>query len=102
AAGARRRAAGPPAGEIEPPTLPPRPPAGGPPDPMAPGPPAGSDAQPLFYPPPRANAPAGVVGDPRRADAARGLCYLRAWTRLLVDAYRGEKNSHQATGTKNA
>jgi len=69
---------------------------------MAPGLAAGSDAQPLFYPDLRANAPDGVVGDPRRADAARGLCYLRAWTRLLVDAYRGEKNSHHATGTKNA
>ena len=69
---------------------------------MAPGIAAGSDAQPLFYPDLRINAPDGVVGDPRRADAARGLRYLRAWTRLLVDAYRGEKNSHQATGTKNA
>lgn len=70
--------------------------------PMAPGLAAGRDAQPLFYPDLRANAPDGVVGDPRRADAARGLRYLRAWTRLLVDAYRGEKNSHQTTGTKNA
>jgi creatinine amidohydrolase/Fe(II)-dependent formamide hydrolase-like protein len=70
--------------------------------PLAAGVAAGADAQPLFYPDLRANAPDGVVGDPRRADAARGLRYLRAWTRLLVDAYRGEKNSHQATGTKNA
>jgi creatinine amidohydrolase len=63
---------------------------------------AGDDAQPLFYPDLRANAPAGVVGDPRRADAGRGLRYLRAWTRLLVDAYRGAKNSPQTTGTQNA
>ena len=54
---------------------------------MAPGIAAGSDAQPLFYPDLRINAPDGVVGDPRRADAARGLRYLRAWTKLLVDAY---------------
>lgn len=71
-------------------------------DAMAAGLAAGSDAQPLFYPDLRANAPAGVVGDPRRADAARGLRYLRAWTGLLVDAYRGEKKSHHVTGTQNA
>ncbi|HJW68940.1 MAG TPA: creatininase family protein, partial [Candidatus Binatia bacterium] len=69
---------------------------------MVPGLPAGSDAQHLFYPDLRANAPDGVVGDPRRADAARGLRYLRAWTGLLADAYRGEKNSHQTVGTQNA
>ena len=71
-------------------------------DAMSAGLAAGSDAQPLFYPDLRANAPAGVVGDPRRADAARGLRYLRAWTGLLVDAYRGEKKSHHVTGTQNA
>jgi creatinine amidohydrolase len=69
---------------------------------MVPGLAAGSDAQHLFYPDLRANAPDGVVGDPRRADAARGLRYLRVWTGLLIDAYRGEKNSHQTVGTQNA
>jgi creatinine amidohydrolase/Fe(II)-dependent formamide hydrolase-like protein len=59
------------------------------------------DPQSLFYPDLRVNAPEGVVGDPRRADAARGLRYLRVWTDLLVEAYRGEKNSAQTTGTKN-
>jgi creatinine amidohydrolase/Fe(II)-dependent formamide hydrolase-like protein len=61
-----------------------------------------TDAQELFYPDLRANASDGVVGDPRRADAARGLRYLRAWTTLLVAAYRGEKKSAQTTGTQNA
>jgi len=60
------------------------------------------DPQALFYPDLRANAPDGVVGDPRRADAARGALYLRAWTELLVEAYRGEKKSAQTTGTQNA
>jgi creatinine amidohydrolase len=60
------------------------------------------DPQALFYPDLRANAPGGVVGDPRRADAARGLRYLRVWTELLVDAYRGTKNSAQTTGTQKA
>src|SRR5262249_54957178 len=69
---------------------------------MVPGLPAGRNAQHLFYPDLRANPPDGVVGDPRRAEAARGLRYLRAWTSLLVDAYRGEKNSHQTVGTQNA
>ncbi len=63
---------------------------------------ADADAQGLFYPDLRANASDGVVGDPRRADAARGLRYLRAWTDVLVAAYRDEKNSAQATGTQNA
>jgi creatinine amidohydrolase/Fe(II)-dependent formamide hydrolase-like protein len=61
-----------------------------------------ADAQGLFYPDLRAKASGGVVGDPRRADAARGLRYLRAWTTLLVAAYRGEKKSAQTTGTQNA
>ncbi len=61
-----------------------------------------ADPQALFYPDLRAHAPDGVVGDPRRADTARGLRYLRAWTAVLVAAYRGEKNSHQTRGTKNA
>jgi len=58
------------------------------------------DPQSVFYPDLRVNAPAGVVGDPRRADAARGLRYLRVWTDMLVEAYRGEKNSTQTTGTQ--
>jgi creatinine amidohydrolase len=58
------------------------------------------DAQPLFYPDLRANAPGGVVGDPRRADAARGVRYLRIWTELLVEAYRGAKKSAHTTGTQ--
>lgn len=45
-----------------------------------------TDAQPLFYPDLRAAAPDGTVGDPRPADPARGLVYLAAWTRLLVEA----------------
>ena len=61
-----------------------------------------ADPQALFYPDLRANAPGGVVGDPRRADAARGLRYLRVWTALLLEAYRGEKKSAQTTGTQNA
>ncbi len=59
------------------------------------------DAQKLFHPDLRMHAPEGTVGDPRGADAARGLRYLRAWTGLLVEAYRREKNSPQATGTQN-
>ena len=55
----------------------------------------------LFYPDLRANAPDGTVGDPRGADAARGVRYLRAWTRLLAESYRREKNHSHATGTQN-
>jgi creatinine amidohydrolase/Fe(II)-dependent formamide hydrolase-like protein len=63
---------------------------------------ATDDAQALFHPDLRANAPNGVVGDPRSADATRGLRYLRTWTEMLVDAYRGEKKSVHTTGTQNA
>jgi creatinine amidohydrolase len=59
------------------------------------------DPQRLFYPDLRANAPDGTVGDPRGADAARGTRYLRAWTVLLAEAYRREKNHIHATGTQN-
>src|SRR5262249_54532894 len=70
-------------------------------DPLAPGLLCDSDdPQPVFSPDVRVNAPEGVVGDPRRADAARGLRYLRVWTDMLVEAYRGEKNSTQTTGTQ--
>jgi len=59
------------------------------------------DPQRLFYPDLRANAPDGTVGDPRGADAARGARYLRAWTELLAESYRREKNHIHATGTQN-
>jgi creatinine amidohydrolase/Fe(II)-dependent formamide hydrolase-like protein len=59
------------------------------------------DPQRLFYPDLRVNAPDGTVGDPRGADAARGARYLRAWTELLAEAYRREKNHIHATGTQN-
>lgn len=45
-----------------------------------------TDASHVFYPDLRATAPTGTVGDPRPADPARGLVYLAAWSRLLVDA----------------
>jgi len=60
-----------------------------------------ADPQRLFYPDLRANAPDGTVGDPRSADAVRGARYLRAWTGLLAEAYRREKNHVHATGTQN-
>ncbi|MCW5890906.1 MAG: creatininase family protein [bacterium] len=60
-----------------------------------------ADPQALFYPDLRRHAPDGVVGDPRGADAARGARYLAAWTALLEAAYRGAKNSRNATGTQN-
>ena len=59
------------------------------------------DPQRLFHPDLRANAPDGTVGDPRGADAARGARYLRAWTGLLAESYRREKNHIHATGTQN-
>jgi creatinine amidohydrolase len=62
---------------------------------------ATDDPQRLFYPDLRANAPDGTVGDPRGAVAARGMRYLRAWTGLLAEAYRREKNHVHATGTQN-
>jgi creatinine amidohydrolase len=49
--------------------------------------------QALFYPSLRANAPNGVVGDPTDASGARAEGYLAAWTALLVEAYRAEKNA---------
>src|SRR5262249_45531661 len=54
-----------------------------------------------FYPDLGVTPPAGTVGDPRGADAARGARYLRAWTGLLAESYRREKNHIHATGTQN-
>jgi creatinine amidohydrolase/Fe(II)-dependent formamide hydrolase-like protein/fructoselysine-6-P-deglycase FrlB-like protein len=59
-----------------------------------------ADPQALFYPDLRRHAPDGVVGDPRGANAERGARYLAAWVALLEAAYRGAKNSRNATGTQ--
>ncbi len=60
----------------------------------------GGDAQAIFYPDLRRHAPDGTVGDPSAADPVRGARYLAAWTAVLVDAYRGAKNSAHATGVQ--
>jgi creatinine amidohydrolase len=60
----------------------------------------GADPQAIFYPDLRHHAPDGTVGDPSAADPVRGPRYLTAWTAVLVDAYRGAKNSAHATGVQ--